>query len=947
MVFSRSWAIILLLSAASTASGDLSSSPFARELALVDSLDRAGNRPEALQRVEPVIEAARADGDSFALAEALRLKGRLFVMFNRISESEQLLRESLALSTELADTNLSIQVLTVIAFVVRTQGRRDEARAFYRQLLDLSTAAGIQKSRATAMQAMGDDDREAGRFDEALAQYGEVLRIFEEIDEPLGQCTVWLRIGACKASMGDLEAGRDAFARVLDIGGGRDRFQRVEMAAAANIAQIELNLGDPASALAALEQIYETEREIGSLLSASHTARNIVEAKLQLGQASEANAILEELLPIVEAEGMAEQELDLKLALAAVQEHEERFDEATALYRWILARPEKEPVEPHIHAVRGVARCLSARDRSPEAMTELEAGIPLRDRGTEEVRILYDADLASALLEAGRHDDALVVLQRLDRAAEATELHRYRVGALVQSARCHLAADRPDSAVAALERAADVWERERTVPLDHEWRALRGADALELGSLLASLRLRHPSSLAEGERQRRAYDALQRFKARTLLEQLVGPGGELGEFTEEIAPTTVEELQNEVLQPGELLLDFFLAEPVMVCAITPEQCRVVELEADERSVREQLHLYRRLVATPPGEGLDESTVAGVTDAVSELILGPVADLLDGADRLIFAPSGATNLVPLSLLHARGSDESTALLETHRLARVPSATLLAWYRRQPASSEARERKLLAITGGHAAGRPSLPGAQREAAELARRYRGVTVREPSSAMATAAVLGELANCDIVHVSAHTFLDDERPWHSGVVLGVGEPAELPPTQTVLRSGENPGELMLRASDIVGLDLDARLAVLSACDTAAGRIVSGEGVQGLTTAFLGAGVRSVVATLWPVDDATTAVWVEAFYRQLADGASAAESLRRASLALRSNPATAHPFHWAGFVLVGDGETTVELETRRNVSWVVALSAFVIVLVVAAGRRRRRARDLSRSAAG
>ena len=92
-------------------------------------------------------------------------------------------------------------------------------------------------------------------------------------------------------------------------------------------------------------------------------------------------------------------------------------------------------------------------------------------------------------------------------------------------------------------------------------------------------------------------------------------------------------------------------------------------------------------------------------------------------------------------------------------------------------------------------------------------------------------------------------------------------------------------------------------ACESAGGRILSGEGVLGLCGAFLSAGIPAVVATLWPVDDRTTAELMTVFYEELARGETVARSLRRAQMAIRQGHETGNPFFWAGFVLVGDGE--------------------------------------------
>jgi CHAT domain-containing protein len=106
------------------------------------------------------------------------------------------------------------------------------------------------------------------------------------------------------------------------------------------------------------------------------------------------------------------------------------------------------------------------------------------------------------------------------------------------------------------------------------------------------------------------------------------------------------------------------------------------------------------------------------------------------------------------------------------------------------------------------------------------------------------------------------------------------------------------LNLGDITPARLGARLVVLSACETDAGPIYHGEGVMGLARAFLAGGAHAVVGTQWPIGPATAEL-MAAFYRRLATGAAPATALREAKIAVRSVRETAHPFYWAGAILV------------------------------------------------
>jgi hypothetical protein len=117
-----------------------------------------------------------------------------------------------------------------------------------------------------------------------------------------------------------------------------------------------------------------------------------------------------------------------------------------------------------------------------------------------------------------------------------------------------------------------------------------------------------------------------------------------------------------------------------------------------------------------------------------------------------------------------------------------------------------------------------------------------------------------------------------------------------------------LLHLSEVAGAKLSASLVVLTACEAVSGKLYAGEGLVGLARAFLVSGARQVIASEWPVD-ASAAELTAALYRELARGRSSAAALRSAQLALLGSASTAHPIHWAGFV-VFDGDT--RQKTRR-----------------------------------
>jgi CHAT domain-containing protein len=146
--------------------------------------------------------------------------------------------------------------------------------------------------------------------------------------------------------------------------------------------------------------------------------------------------------------------------------------------------------------------------------------------------------------------------------------------------------------------------------------------------------------------------------------------------------------------------------------------------------------------------------------------------------------------------------------------------------------------------------------------------------------------------VHFATHGLLDSERPSLSGLVLSMVDE----------RGARQNG--YLRLHDIYNLRLDADLVVLSACQTALGKEIKGEGLVGLTRAFMYAGAPRVVASLWQVSDLATAELMKKFYAgMLQRGLRPAAALRAAQLQMSQDSRWASPYFWAGFVIQGDWE--------------------------------------------
>ena len=305
-------------------------------------------------------------------------------------------------------------------------------------------------------------------------------------------------------------------------------------------------------------------------------------------------------------------------------------------------------------------------------------------------------------------------------------------------------------------------------------------------------------------------------------------------------------------------------------------------------------------------------------ALSDTLLGPVAKSMAGK-RLVIVSDGALLYLPFAALPLPHRDGFVPILVEHEVVSLPSASVLAWLRRN-SENRATPGKAVAVLADpvfesdnprltvqrHASRAGPTRGSLRDATLDFSRL--VSTRLEADAIASSAAPGatfkaldfdasratatsqDLANYRIVHFATHGVFDTEHPERSGLVLSMFD------------SQGHPQDGFLRLRDIYNLHLRADLVVLSACNTALGKSVAGEGLVGIVRGFMHAGATRVVASLWKVDDEATGELMGRFYAaMLKQNRSPAAALRQAQLEISQLERWQSPFYWAAFVLQGD----------------------------------------------
>ncbi len=368
---------------------------------------------------------------------------------------------------------------------------------------------------------------------------------------------------------------------------------------------------------------------------------------------------------------------------------------------------------------------------------------------------------------------------------------------------------------------------------------------------------------------------------------------------------SLKQFQSTTLAAGELFLSTSAGnQESLIIAVTRTGSRMVRLPGQDT-----LHPpLARLLSLAVQRDADPDSLRLATAEVSELFLGGFQDLFGPTNHLILAADGLFNLIPTSMLLPPAKEM--------KFSRVPSVTVLADLRRDPSPQASSHKvKTLAVGSTPEIGSPKPLAADWGLQDLGDTYKGVTVIQPNGS-GSLPELDLLGSFDLIHVAADAVGDDHNPGRSAILLH--------PT--------NP-DLMIRASDLTGLQLKTSLVVLARCTSPTEQAVTDEGIMGLASAFLAAGVPTVVAALWPVDDEATAFFMSAFYEGLATGHDVAEALTLARKQCRHDSLFDQPCDWGAFVVVGDGRITVPLERKPDINPVPILAAILVSLIAVAAR--------------
>ena len=849
-------------------------------------------------------EAARAGlealGDDVAAGYADNLIGLAHILRRDAAAAREALRRA---EQRLAPRHDGVAVSPAegnLCYLALVTGDLDGAEPCYRRLVDVAIAAGdlpqvarFENNLGGVYSERGDAVRAAEYFERALTRLppGERTRLTSRLLNNLGMQL--RRMGQPQQA---LARYNEALAIARENG---DRSQEINILS--NLAIVYGDLGAPHRALPILEEIYEARNLLDArraVLAASNYAGALIDADA-LDRAAD---VLKTGIQAAESSVDDAGKLRLRQLAAEVAYESGDYARATEMADSVIADSERLVGFDHFRMLAvlllGKSR-LAAGDHDAAVLTLKDALAAWREAGNPFGEATTGAALALAHWRRGDTDAAyasalasVATIENLRAAVASRDLRgSYQAAAADAYAvaiDCLMARGDPDAALEMVER-----QRANTLR-DALLREARDADA-DLPDALRLRRARILTAINDAEDARLRGEPAAPIAE--LLAELDAIDGEIEGPTDR--PSTAPPLSVAQMRaqhaPGEQTLVYFIGtEHAYAWRVDADDIEVATLPAGAELDAAARRLHQTL--TRRGDVVAEARTLG------EALLQPFAERLRQADTVAIVGDRALHYVPFDVLTTASGEQALA---NKPLAYLPSLTALALTRARqtkagdgiaviadPVFARDDTRLRQASTrggGGQTLNRLRLSRQEADAIRAAAGSRQVTVHAGFEATPAALRNASVARAGVVHIATHGFADDTIPARSGLALSMVD----------ADGNDVTGFVGLR--DIYGLSLDADLVVLSACDTALGRNVAGEGLLGLTRGFMYAGARRVVATLWQVEDRATAELMGAFYGALFDGATPAAALARAKASLRASRRYRHPYYWAAFTLHGD----------------------------------------------
>lgn len=786
--------------------------------------------------------------------------------------------------TEIADGDLSLEdkkraIDYLNQAILLSQGARDKS-------LEVSLLMGIAYIY--------------GSIDEhqkALSYLNKTLPLWREVNDKNGEAYALNFIGITYSALGNYPLGRDYLLQSLNLIRQTNDL-RGEAHTISALGSVENRLGETENSLNYYQKALKVFQETGEKNGEANALASLGEIYWSKNDKIKASENFQKALSIYQKINFREGEANVLTSLGFIfetngkpEESLKNHEKALSIYR-LLGNQSGEAI-----SLYGIARILFTRGEFEESLQKTEAAVNL----IENIRSkITSVELRTSYLSNYQqiykfYVDLLMQINKLkpnsgfdSRALEVSERGRAR-GLL----------DILNEAKADIRKGIEppLLERERNLQMQLSFKDLERK------------RAKNPPQIEKIEQETRKLIA----DFQLLQTEIRQKSPQYSALTQP-HPLGIKEIQ-DLLDSETLLLEFSLGEEQSYIWLVSKTTLKTFKLPNRENVEKQARLFYESLKTPD----NELKTKQIVNDLSKMLLSPISSEL-GNKRLLIVPDGALSYIPFGAL----TNLDIPLIVNNEIVYIPSISALAALRDE-AKSRVTAKKTIAVLAdpvfdsSDTRVNSTIKTTSNSVLKIAQRDTGFDPSQPLprlpktraeanfimeivqdsekkiavdfEASRTTVNSADMSNYRIIHFATHGLLNSQHPEFSGIALSM-----------VNEKGE-PQDGFLRLSEVYNLKLPADLVVLSACQTALGKEIRGEGLVGLTRGFMYAGSQRVVASLWMVDDRATAELMKNFYQSMFGEKKLrpAAALREAQIAMWKSKRFSAPYYWSAFTLQGE----------------------------------------------
>ncbi|MFT3743167.1 MAG: CHAT domain-containing protein [Pyrinomonadaceae bacterium] len=756
-------------------------------------------------------------------------------------------QEVIDLSHIKKDKVWEIVALITTGLLYEQLGEVQRSLDYYLSGLALAREVGNRQYQGSAINNLAVGYLTLGEYETSVSYLTQALALQTESGNRRGQGVVFNNLGTAHLMLGNLVRSEEYYRQALAV--RREvKDERGEGFALNNLGQVFLQSGDYPSARDLLDQALALRKRIADKQGEAVTLRNLGKLFFKIGNNAEAANYLKQAGTLSNELGDRRVEADTYFWLASIEARSGDVSKGIQ----------------YVEKGLGIIEQIRGEIINPQLRTGYFSTVA-------QYYELYADLLVSRGEKNNDEKDIALALQVSERARARTLVE------LLQEARVDIKKGSDEKKLDELQDTLNTKYRDRTTLLSGKPTTEQVAKITgEINNLTAEIE----NLQVKVRRENPAYADLTYGSA--------------------LSSSEIRDL----LDDKTVLLEYKLGDTrSLLWLVTKNTVRVFSLPA-RKEIEPIAASYHKAVS---GGQAGNAEVARLEKDLNRILLAQVSGLI-GKDRVVVVADGVLQFIPFSALPGLAGNETIG---------IPSAGVLAELRRTATERKAGPQKLaifadpvfesndsrltnLAEPVKSKVQRDVNPGAElsrllasrTEAREIAGLFPAdqVKINLDFDANLDGVSGDSLKQFNIIHFATHGLLDSQRPESSSLVF------------SLFGKDGKPRDGFMRLKDVYDLNLKSDLVVLSACQTALGKDIRGEGLIGLTRGFMFAGASRVVASLWKVDDAATAEFMKRFYRGIVkEKLAPATALKKAQNELKAIPRYRYPYYWAGFTLQGD----------------------------------------------